>query len=125
MKIIDFEKKGNVVRFFLGADDLEEWYGDDWNDTPYEYNAGEVYERFVSGHKDIAFPFDDLVLEPRDGVLNSEYCKNDMVARRAPCIIVVPKEIADTSWDTSFARWAGADGVKRYYVGDRMEEDQK
>ena len=125
MKIIDFEKKGNVVRFYLGKDDLEKWWGDDWNDTPYEHNAGEVYEEFVSGHKDIAFPFDDLVLEPCNGAYNSEYCKDDMVARRVPCIIVVPKELADTSWDTSFVYWAGADGVKRYYFGDRMEEDQK
>ena len=29
MKIIDFEKKGNVVRFYLGDNDLKEWYGDD------------------------------------------------------------------------------------------------
>lgn len=39
MKIIDFERKGNLVRFYLGDDDLAEWWGDDWNDTPYEHNA--------------------------------------------------------------------------------------
>lgn len=44
MKIIDFERKGNLVRFYLGDDDLHDWSGDDWNDTPYEYNAGQVYE---------------------------------------------------------------------------------
>lgn len=125
MKIIDFAKKGNVVRFFLGADDLKEWYGDDWDDTPYEYNAGEVYERFVSGHKDIAFPFDDLVMEPCDGAYNSEYCKDDMVHRSVPCIIVVPAKLVDISWDNSFAHWASADGVKRYYFGDRMEADEE
>lgn len=43
MKIIDFERKGNLVRFYLGDDDLVEWYGDDWNDTPYEHNAERVY----------------------------------------------------------------------------------
>jgi len=124
MKIIDFAKKGNVVRFFLGEDDLKEWYGDDWDDRPYEHNAGEVYERFVSGHKDIAFPFDDMVLEPCDGAYNSEYCKDEMIKRKLPCIIVVPKELAEESWyDNSFAKWAGADGVKRYYFGDKMEAD--
>ena len=35
MKVIDFERKGNVIRFYLGKDDLTEWWGDDWNDTPY------------------------------------------------------------------------------------------
>ena len=40
MKIIDFAKKGNVVRFFLGKDDLKEWWGDDWDDCPYEHKYG-------------------------------------------------------------------------------------
>jgi len=25
MKIIDFERKGNLVRFYLGDDDMAEW----------------------------------------------------------------------------------------------------
>lgn len=125
MKIIDFKKKGNVVRFFLGADDLEKWWGDDWNDTPYEYNAGLVYSQFESGHRDITFPFDSLVIEPCEGVTNSEWCKDDMVARRVPCIIVVPKELADDDWcGQDFAHWVGVDGVQRYYFGDKMEENE-
>lgn len=123
MKIIDFCKKGNVVRFFLGADDLTEWWGDDWNDRPYEYNAEEVYEEYVSGHLDMCFPFDDLVLEPCDGAYNSEYSKDDMRARRVPCLIVVPAELTKTSWRTDFAYWAAADGVKKFYFGDRMEAE--
>ena len=78
MKIIDFEKKGNIVRFYLG-EKTEDWgwtnpeykdytgetpswlkpkdtyYGDDWDDAPYEHNAGQVYEEFIKGQKDIAF----------------------------------------------------------------------
>ena len=126
MKIIDFEKKGNVVRFWLGADDLSEWWGDDWDDRPYDCNAGLVYERFVSGHRDIAFPFDDLVLEPCQGVLNCEYCKEDMVKRKVPCIIVVPESVWEGSWlENDFHRWLGADGVKRYYFGDQMEAEDE
>jgi hypothetical protein len=64
MKIIDFERRGNVVRLYIGNDDLAEWWGDDWNDRPYEHNAGRVYDQYVAGHVDIAFPFDSLVLEP-------------------------------------------------------------
>ena len=122
MKIIDFAKKGNVVRFFLGADDLTEWYGDDWNDAPYDCNAGEVYERFVSGHRDIYFPFDSLVVEPCDGDINCRWCKDDMVKRHVPCIIVVPAEIGNDSWwGNDFAHWVGVDGIQRYYFGDQME----
>lgn len=75
MKIIDFERKGNLVRFYLGDDDLVEWYGDDWNDTPYEHNAERVYDEYIKGYCDMMFPFDDLVLEPCCGtwVLEAAY----------------------------------------------------
>jgi hypothetical protein len=66
MQIIDFKRKGNVVRFYLGDATVHYW-GDDWNDRPYEHNAGQVYEEFIKGYKDIAFDFDDLVLEPANG----------------------------------------------------------
>ena len=145
MKIIDFEKKGNVVRFYLG-EKTEDWgwtrsdytingktpdwlkpsdtyYGDDWDDRPYEHNAGQVYEEFIKGYKDIAFDFDDLVLEPCCGAYNSSWCKDDMVARKVPCIIAVPKEVYKDSWDDGFDIWVGADGIKKYYFGDEMEID--
>lgn len=28
MKVLDIERKGNVVRFYLGDDALEKWWGD-------------------------------------------------------------------------------------------------
>ena len=127
MKIIDFRKKGQTVRFYLGKDDLTDWTGDDWNDAPYEHNAGTVYDEYVAGHKDVTFPFDDMVLEPCDDWRNngnSGYCKDDMIARRTPCIIVVPASIAEDEWlEDSFSRWVGADGVQKFYFGDKMEAD--
>lgn len=120
MKIIDFARKGNVVRFMLGEDDLEDWYGDDWDDAPYEYNAGTVYDEFVAGYYDVALPFDCLVLEPCDGAYNSQYCKDDMKARRVPCIIVVPARLVEesNSLDNSFVYWVGAEDCVKYYFGD-------
>lgn len=82
MKIIDFERKGNLVRFYLGDDDLVEWYGDDWDDTPYEHNAERVYDEYIKGYCDMMFPFDDLVLEPCSGTCDSGWCKDDMVAQK-------------------------------------------
>lgn len=145
MKIIDFKRKGNVVRFYLGEKTdywgwtrpdytrngvtpdwlkpSDKYYGDDWDDRPYEHNAGQVYEEFIKGYKDIAFDFDDLVLEPCCGAWNdnSRWCKDDMVARKVPCIIVVPKEVYQDSWDDSFDTWVAADGINKYYFGDEME----
>lgn len=147
MNIIDFSKKGNVVRFYLGektegwgwtnkdykdsSGETPDWlkpsetyYGDDWDDTPYECNAGSVYDEFVKGHKDIAFPFDDLVLEPCEGEYNSPYCKDDFAAKKVPCIIVVPTNLAaESPWNTDFRYWVGNAEVKKYYYGDEMEPD--
>lgn len=121
MKIIDFEKKGNVVRFYLGEDDCINYGGDDWNDTPYEHNAGRVSDAYVKGYADIAFPFDALVLEPCDGELNSRYCKDDMKAGTVPCIIVIPAELAKQSYDDSFSYWAGCKGIKMFYFNTPMQ----
>lgn len=121
MKIIDFERKGNIVRFYLGADNCQDYWGDDWNDTPYECNAGRVYERFVLDHKDVAFNFDDLVLEPCDGIWNSNYCKEDMKNRMVPCLIVVPAKMCIDSVCDSFEKWVCVDGIKKYYFGDMID----
>lgn len=124
MKIIDYHKKGNVVRFFLGADDCFDYWGDDWNDAPYDCNAGSVSDRYIVGHKDYFFPFDDLVLEPCDGAFNCWYTKEDMKKRRVPCIIVVPKEIHTEYWDESFSKFVGVDGIQKFYFEDPMEADE-
>lgn len=126
MQIIDFERKGNVVRFYLGENGVQ--WGDDWDDSPYECNAGMVYGHFVQGIRDIAFPFDSFVLEPESGAWGhggSHYTKEDMRARRVPCIIVVPPELAKESYnDWQFSLWVGCDGIQKFYFGDEMEADK-
>lgn len=124
MKVIDFSRKGNVVRLYLGADDLEDYYGDDWDDAPYDCNAGEVYERFVSAYMDVAFPFQYTVLEPCDGAQNCHYGKDDMKEGLVPCIIAVPPQLVDTApWhDWEYAYWVGARGIQSIYFGDPVEK---
>lgn len=125
MRIIDFERKGNLVRFYLGDEDLHKWGGDDWDDTPYEHNAGRVYDEYIKGYCDVLFPFDDLVLEPCCGTCNSGWCKNDMVARKVPCIIQVPATVHNDSFDKSFDRWVGAINVNRFYFNNRIDPSAK
>lgn len=123
MKIIDFEKKGNIVRFYLGRDDLTGYYGDDWDDSPYDLNAGAVYEEYISGYVDVAFPFDSYVMEPCDDwhYANCPWCKDDMRDRRVPCIIVVPKPDDKYSFvdEKSFSTYAGDDNVVKFYFNDK------
>lgn len=121
MQIIDYEKKGNVVRFYLGDDNDREYWGDDWDDAPYDCNAEVVYDEYVKGYVDVAFPFDSLVLEPCDGVLNTSFTKEDMKNRRVPCIIVVSKDKRGDSWKDGFSDWVGAKDIKKFYFGDKMD----
>lgn len=108
MKAIDFEVKGNVVRIFLGQDDLDRWWGDDWDDAPYEHNAGMVYDEYVAGHIDVAFPFDAIVLEPCDGEINSPWSKQDMQEGRVPMLAVLASPPADRwRYEDSFSALMG------------------
>ncbi len=118
MKIIDWERKGNVVRFYLGKDDLEEWWGDDWDDRPYEHNAGTVYDEFVTGTVDIAFSFDLDLFEPKDDWTyqgNSPYCKEDFVRKDAPILVIAS---SDDYWDAQYSRCIGSKNVFKVYMGD-------
>lgn len=120
MKIIDFKREGNSVRFYMGEESLRDWWGDDWNDAPYELNAGCVYPQFIAGFCDVLFSDDDVVVEPED---SSHVCKLDMVKRRIPCIVHVPAPLAEKHpgfYDFWF--WLGVDGAQRIYFGDSLSD---
>ncbi len=70
----------------------------------------------------MAFPFDDMVLEPdSEGWSSPHYSKEDMKKRKIPCLIVVPKSVYEYDWWDQFSRWVGADGIQKFYFGDHME----
>lgn len=88
-EIIDFEKKGNLVRFYLGENGKQ--WGDDWDDIPYEHNAEKVYDEFVKGYCDIVVNFDCEVDELCEAleVANTNYCKDDMRKRLIYCMRII------------------------------------
>lgn len=127
--IIDFKVVGNTVRFFLGRKDFEcgwinkdfidengkrpfwlkhndDYYGDDWDDVPYECNAGKVYDEFIIGIRDYYFDVDWIIVEPCSGEFNSVYCKNDFKKREIPCLIVIKNNLAlKHEIEDSFQYW--------------------
>lgn len=119
MKIIDFERKGNVVRFFLGKDNVADYDGEGWEKYPYD-RAERVDEKHIVGSADIAFPFDAMVLEPNSGEERCSYSKVDMKTGLVPCIIVVPPNIANGSHHTEFSYWANGRGTMKFYFGDKI-----
>jgi hypothetical protein len=118
--IIDMERKGNLVRFYLGKNGKQ--WGDDWDDAPYEHNAGRVYDEFVTGTLDVSFNFDHQLFEPCDGTVNSRWTKQDMIDRKVPCLVVLPK--LDDFWCYSFDDALGHPEAKKYYFGDIVNEVQ-
>ena len=100
-KVIDFEKKGNVVRLYLGDDNCDDYWGDDWNDAPYEHNAERVYNRYVTDTLDFAMSPDADVVEPAEdwhyrGI--SEFCKDDFKQGKAPCLVICPHEVVEEKY---------------------------
>lgn len=116
-KIIDIEKKGNIVRFYIGTED--DYWGDDWNDRPYEHNAGTVYDRYITRLIDVAFPFDAIVCEASDDYDNSPYSKDDMKNRDVPCLVIVPPETANEHYTwTPFQTFMASERAERFYFND-------
>jgi len=122
MKIIDFTKTSNCVKFFLGADDCDDYHGDDWNDTPYEDNAGKVYDRYVLGTRTIYFDIEDVILEPSDSWGTSCLSMNDLKERKSPCcIVVLSQALEGKEGHITFNDWVNYKGAIKYYLGDNME----
>lgn len=125
LRVIDFEKKGNAIRLYLGDKNLEEYYGDGWEGVPYDCNAGTVYSEFITGSIDIVFPFDSYVLEPCNEWGECRYCKDDMQNRDVPCIVYVPYVVSEGGFADCFNRWVGSDNVFKIYFNDTIEVNER
>ena len=124
-KIIDIIKNGNVVRYFLAKDPklIKESWGDDWNDRPYEHNAGEVYDRYVEKIMDVFYPFDTMVQEPMEDWHysgNSPFSKNDFKKRKAPRLIICPQDEEEKHFGIiqDYSLLAMDDNATKIYYGD-------
>lgn len=120
MKILDFELFGNIVKLYLG-ETVEGIFGDDWNDTPYEHNAGCVYDKFYNKTVEIVFPLDFAVFEPCYGYSNSPYCKNDMLFRKIPCLVF--GEVVDSWQYENFDELLEkVPTLNKLYIGDDWDD---
>lgn len=124
-RVIDFDHKGNVVRFFLAAtkENIKESWGDDWDDRPYEHNAGEVYDQYVEKIIDVFYPYDMRVTEPQDDWhynYNSPYSKEDFKNRKAPCLVLYMPEENDWFSDLEYSKLIGNDKATKIYYGDDL-----
>ena len=119
-KILDFEWFGNIVKLYLG-ETVNGIYGDDWNDTPYEHNAGTVYDKFYTDTVEIAFPLSTSVFEPCYGYSNSPYCKKDFLFRKVPFLMFGQ---LDETWKYHDYEelLETAPSLNKLYIGDDWED---
>lgn len=115
MRIIDWDASGNVIRLYLGDDDLATWGGDDWDDVPYEHNAGRVEPRYVTAVVDVALAWHHRVFEPSDGTQNSRWSKDDMMVGRVPMFVVFDGAAHEDWWH--FEQPLGDRASLRAYMG--------
>ena len=97
LKIIDFDSRGNVVRFYLGDKNLQE-----------HYESGKPLKGgFSTGYIDIVFPFDGYIIK------SDNYYKDDMKNHEVPII----KYIMPEEWHK--------DNIIKFYLGDSIETNEK
>ena len=124
LKLIDFYKnEGNTysVTLYFGDTECEDYWGDDWNDTPYEHNAGTVYDEFVE-KTEVVRVEDGIIIEPSDTPeAGSRWNKRDFKNRLTPCLLIVPKTVLDKYYKDEFPSYEEAIGnpfVRRIYYND-------
>ena len=111
-EIIDMTFNGNLVHFYLGENGKQS--GTDWDMADYTVYAEPV---------DMYVPFGWKVLEPSDSNYyyhQCPYCKNDMVNRKIPCVLVVPFDIVDEDYKSGidYEHALKTPGVRKLYFGD-------
>lgn len=78
LKVIDFEIKGNQMILYLGKPECEDYWGDDWNDRPYDCNAGIVYDEYVVDSVVVNFMGEDHDLREVSSLyFNAPFAKED------------------------------------------------
>lgn len=125
-KIIDYDKRGNIIRFYLAKDRklIKEAWGDDWDDSPYEHNAGTVYSEYVEKIIDVYFVFDDVVTSPDEDWTyggNSPYSKEDFKKGNAPMLCIYTPEKDEWRGAFDYHYLVGSKNATKIYFGDSIK----
>lgn len=83
---------------YFTTQELKDQWGDDWNDMPYEHNAGEPYRpglddvRAGKNWQILKVAWDGPFEEPRDGHVNSPWSVKAINSGAVPWLRVVPSQ---------------------------------
>ena len=92
--------EGNFAYFT--TQELDKQWGDDWDDAPYEHNAGTPYEPNNPAEKweILKVAFDGDMQTPDCGTINSNWSVEQINRKLTPWLV---------TWDKKVAIFAGAD----------------
>lgn len=103
LKIIDAKVDGNTIIFFLGAKEIMDYHGDDWDKYPYKNIAGSVHEKYVTYTLNAYYSYaTNRCAERGDNSNDDEYSKNDFKEHLSPICCVskgIPNELKYISHD--------------------------
>lgn len=91
-EIIDIDSAGNLLKLKLGFNGSQ--WGDDWDDIPYEANAGSVYDEYVKDTQSVVYDIDYIVMPYSDyhHLTNTDKSMFDFVERKIPYYYVTKRE---------------------------------
>lgn len=107
--LIDACWRGNALRLYFGYS-VEEIWGDDFDDIPYESNCGLVYSEYVKCVLDVLVPFNYTITDIADNLYyeNSKYSRSDFKTGEIPLF-----------WITDYGLDKQED--MKFYMGDKKE----
>lgn len=115
LSVIDFEKSGNQIIFYLGVIDKNNMpTGEDWHKPSYEF-ASRVYNEYIKGELRVSIPPEWCAMEPIDNC-NSDACsKNALQEGKSACILLSPERVTNF-WDALKYR-----ETKKIFFGDSAD----
>lgn len=127
LKVVDFERlDSNRIKFYFSdRDNITDVNGDDWNDKPYNLNAGLVYEEFIDKVYTLPINPQAIILEPCDVVGNNvDISKKDLLNGTIPCLLVIPPKVFGRSQIKEFDFWLNSTDSVKIYLGDTLRTIQ-
>lgn len=136
MKIVGYQTKGNVIRFYLGSPDLKPKYPKARGNYTNIYTDGCTitatappitisvekkapgiypYSDFITGYRDVVVAWGKTVFT------NDDFVLSDMINQITPLLVIVNSDNGDTK--SGFERYKGAKDAICYYFWDDMEPD--
>lgn len=119
MKIIGYQTKGNVIRFYLGSPDLKPKFPkvDDFCINPHINKAPGIYpySDFVVGYRDVVVAWNKTVFTVKTFTLS------DITNQITPLLVIADSDEGD--YGLGYDRYKGAKDAICYYFWDDMEPD--